>query len=154
MIPLEQGRNLPRAAPTDPSGGADSGVLFGAAVLILMGVFQAIQGVAAIANDDFFAADPTYAFETDPTVWGWIHLGFGVLLVIGGIYLFKGSKTAGIIAIVLAGLSAIANFLFIPHYPFWGLIILFVDLWIIWAIAASGVLSSNSELEMAPRIGA
>jgi hypothetical protein len=42
------------------------------------------------------------------------------------------------VAITLAVLSAIANFLFIPYYPFWSLLIIAVDVFVIWAIAAHG----------------
>jgi hypothetical protein len=43
-----------------------------------------------------------------------------------------------VVAITLAVLSAIANFLFIPYYPFWSLLIIAVDVFVIWAIAAHG----------------
>ena len=128
---------------SDPSGGADSGVFFGASVLIVVGVFQALQGLAAVINGAHFEEAPDYAFRMDPSTWGWTHLVLGVLLVLVGVNLFRGSRLAGIAALVLAGLAAIANFLFIPHSPFWGIIIVLIDIWVIWAICASGVLSSD-----------
>jgi hypothetical protein len=42
------------------------------------------------------------------------------------------------VAITLAVLSAISNFLFIPYYPFWSLLIIILDVFVIWAIAAHG----------------
>ncbi|HSO52537.1 MAG TPA: tryptophan-rich sensory protein, partial [Actinomycetes bacterium] len=42
------------------------------------------------------------------------------------------------VAIFLAVLSAIANFAFIPYYPFWSLLIITLDVFVIWAIAAHG----------------
>lgn len=143
MIPLEPGRSMPHPEMSDTSWGPDSGVFFAATVMVIIGVVQTFQGIAALVNPDFFQADSTYAFATDATTWGWAHLALGVLLLVAGVYLFKGSRVAGIIAIVLASLSAIANFLFVPHYPFWGIIIFAVDVWIVWSIAASGVLSSS-----------
>ena len=63
-----------------PSGWATSGVVFAAAVLMLIGFFQLIAGLTAIFNDDFFVVTRNYTFDLDTTAWGWIHLLFGVLL--------------------------------------------------------------------------
>lgn len=143
MFPLEQGRDMRPSAPTDLSGGADSGVFFGATMLVVIGVFQVIQGLAAIMNDEFFAETHDYTFQVDVTVWGWLHLALGILLIVGGVSLFRGSRMAGIFATVLAGLGAIANFVFLPYFPFWALLIILLNIWVIWSIATSGILSKR-----------
>ena len=56
----------------------------------------------------------------------------------GGRGLFSGRTWARTVAIVLAVVSAIANFLFIPDYPFWSLLIITLDVFVIWAVAAHG----------------
>ena len=38
----------------------------------------------------------------------------------------------------MAVLSAIANFLWLPYYPFWALTIITLDIFVIWAVAAHG----------------
>jgi hypothetical protein len=43
-----------------------------------------------------------------------------------------------VVGITLAVLSAITNFLFIPYYPVWSLLIIAVDVLVIWALAAHG----------------
>jgi glycosyltransferase involved in cell wall biosynthesis len=43
------------------------------------------------------------------------------------------------VAVVLAGLSAIANFFFIPYYPFWSLLMIAMAIWVIWALTRPGV---------------
>lgn len=140
MIPLEQGRNMGPPGASDPSGGVDSGVLFAATLLIIVGLVQTLQGVAAMINPEHFSEASDYAFRMSVTTWGWVHLVFGIVLVFAGANLFRGRKWAGMFAIVMAGLSAIANFLFIPHYPFWGIIIVLLAIWVVWSIIASGVL--------------
>jgi hypothetical protein len=35
-------------------------------------------------------------------------------------------------------LSAIANFAFIPYYPVWSLLIIALNVFVIWALAAHG----------------
>ena len=42
-------------------------------------------------------------------------------------------------AIVLAMLSTLANFFFIPFYPFWSIIIIALNVWVIWSLTRPGV---------------
>jgi hypothetical protein len=121
----------------DVSGWAVGGAIFAATMMIMIGLFQFFEGLAAIINDDFFVALENYAFEVDTTAWGWIHLILGVILVLAGFYLFTGSPTAGVIAIILAVLSALANFFFIPYYPFWSLLMIAMAIYVIWGVSRS-----------------
>ena len=116
--------------------------MFAATLMIVGGLLQIFQGISAIANDELFVTLPNYVVTLDVSTWGWIHLVFGILVILAGFSLFSGSRTAAIFALVLAVLSAIANFGFIPYQPVWALFIVAVDIFIIWAIARSGVLES------------
>jgi len=109
-------------------------------MMIVNGIFQIFQGLAAVVSDEFFVALPNYVLSLDVSTWGWIHLVFGVVVAIAGFYLFSGSRAAGVLAIVVAGLSAITNFAFIPYYPIWSLLIITLDVFVIWAIARSSIL--------------
>ena len=121
---------------------AGIGVMFAATLMIVGGIMQVFQAISAIANDEFFVTLPNYVVTLDVSTWGWIHLVFGILVVISGMSLFSGSRPAAIFALVLAVLSAIANFGFIPYYPLWAIFIIAVDVFVIWAIARSGVLET------------
>ena len=120
------------------SGWAVGGVTFAAAMMFLIGVFQALQGLAAIANDEFFVTVRNYTFDVDTTGWGWIHLILGVLLALSGWFLFAGRAWAAIVAVALATLSAVVNFFFIPYYPFWSLLVIALDVWVIWSLTRPG----------------
>lgn len=122
-----------------PSGWALGGVIFAGTMLIVTGLFQFFEGLAAIIDDEFYVALPNYVYEVDTTAWGWIHLVLGALVVLIGIYLFRRSAVAAAIAIVLAALSAISNFFFLPYSPLWALLIIAIDIFVIWAIAKSGI---------------
>ncbi len=135
-----------RTSPTEstrsePPGWASGGVIFAATMMIIIGVFQALEGLAAIIDDEFYVVLPNYTFDLDVTAWGWVHLILGIVIALAGFFLFTGSSVAGGVAIGLAGLSAISNFFFIPYYPFWSLLIIAIDVFVIWAIARSGILS-------------
>ena len=120
------------------SGWAVGGVVFAATMMLVVGTFQILAGLVALIDDQFYVVGRDYTFKFDITAWGWIHLLLGILLVLCGWALFARSAWAGVAAIVLAGLSAIANFLFIPYYPFWSMLIIAVDVFVIWALTAHG----------------
>jgi len=124
----------------EPSGWATGGVIFAGSLLTLAGIFQAIAGLVAIIDDNFFVVAKHYTFNLDVTAWGWIHLIIGIILFIVGLGLFTGAAWAGVGAIAIAMLSAIANFFFIPYYPIWSLVVIGLDIWVIWALTRPGVL--------------
>jgi hypothetical protein len=109
--------------------------IFAAAMMMIIGFWQALAGIAAVAQDKVYAATPEYIYAFDVTGWGWIHLLLGILIVCAGVAVFMGSTWARVVAIVLASLSMIANFAFIPHYPVWSLTIIALDAAVIWALA-------------------
>jgi hypothetical protein len=120
------------------SGAAVGFILFAAIMMIMVGVFQALQGLIAIFENEFYVATRNYLFQFDATTWGWIHLILGLLVAFAGYGLLSGRTWARAAAIALAVLSAISNFLFIPYYPFWSLLIIALDVFVIWAVAAHG----------------
>ena len=123
-----------------PSGWAIGGITFAGVMMIMIGAFQGIAGLVAIIDDDFYVVGQNYTFDIDTTAWGWIHLLLGALVLLAGIYLFRGATWAAAVAVVLAVISAIANFFFIPYYPFWSLLVIALDVWVIWALTRPGVL--------------
>jgi hypothetical protein len=130
--------------PTGPpvSGWAVGGIAFAATVLTIIGVFQIISGLVAIFDDNFDFVAQNYTFDLDTTAWGWIHLLLGILLVVTGFGLFSRSAWAGVTAIMLASLSAILNFFFIPYYPFWSILVIALDIWVIWALTRPGAIET------------
>jgi hypothetical protein len=122
------------------SGWAVGGITFAAVMLIIIGTFQVIAGLVAIFDDDFYVVTANYTFDLDTSGWGWIHLLIGIGLLATGFGLFSRSTWAGVTAIVLAMLSAIANFFFIPYYPFWSILVIALDVWVIWALTRPGAI--------------
>jgi hypothetical protein len=120
------------------SGWAVGGITFAAVMMGIIGVFQVIAGLAAIFEDEFFVLTANYAFDLDISAWGWVHLLIGILLLVAAWGLYSGAAWAVVTAIVLASLSAIANFFYIPNYPFWALLIIALDVWVIWALTRPG----------------
>ena len=130
-----------RQDATGVSGWVTGGYAFAIVMLVIIGVFQAIAGLVAIIDDDFYVVGQNYTFNFDTSGWGWIHLLLGLLLILVGYFLYTGAVWAVVFAIVLAGLSAIANFFFIPYYPFWSILLIALDVWVIWALTRPGVVA-------------
>jgi hypothetical protein len=122
------------------SGGALGGVIFAACILTLIGAFQIVAGLTAIIDDEFYVVLPNYTFDLDTTAWGWIHLLLGMALLLTGLGLFGRQTWAGVTAIFLASLSALANFFFIPYFPLWAILVIALDVWVIWSLTRPGAI--------------
>ena len=122
----------------EPSGSAVGFTMFAGVMMILIGSFHAIAGLSGIIKDDFFAITPNYILEFDSTTWGWIHLIGGIVVLLAGVSVFKGSVWARTVGVLVAGISAIVSFAWIPIYPIWSLIIIAIDVAVIWALTAHG----------------
>ena len=117
------------------SGWAVGFSAFAGAIMLMVGIFQAFAGLAALFNDEFFVRTPEYTYDIDITGWGWIHLIIGVVVALAGFGIFSGAVWARTVGIALALLSAFANFFFIPVYPVWAVLIIALDVVVIWALA-------------------
>jgi hypothetical protein len=127
-----------RAGEEESSGWAVGFILFAGILMIMVGCFQFFEGLVAVFNDTFYVTTRNYIFQFDATTWGWIHLIVGLIVAFAGWGLLSGRTWARVVAITLAVLSAIANFLFIPYYPFWSLLLITLDVFVIWAVAVHG----------------
>jgi hypothetical protein len=121
--------------PVQASGWAYGFALFAAVIMIMAGCFQAFAGLVALFENEIFVATRNYLFQFDMTTWGWIHLLVGLLVALAGSAILSGRTWARAVGIALAALSALANFMFIPYYPFWSLLIIALNVFVVWALA-------------------
>ncbi|GAA2741229.1 DUF7144 family membrane protein [Kitasatospora cinereorecta] len=128
----------PRPTAAPPSSGQSEWVpglvLFAGVVMMINGILELFQGIMAIANDDVFVSTHRYVFRFDLTGWGWIHLIIGLLVAVVGFGLMRGATWARIAGIFVVSLSIISSFLWLPYYPFWSLIVVALDSFVIWAL--------------------
>jgi len=106
-----------------------------AVIMVTVGIIQFCQGIAAVAKNEVFVAGLNYVYKFDLTTWGWIHIVLGVLVAAAGLALFTGAGWARVSAIVIAAISLLANFLWLPYYPWWSLLIIALDIVVIWAVS-------------------
>jgi hypothetical protein len=124
-----------REYPVEGGGATATGfTILAATLMVISGLWSVTMGLAAIIKDQFFVTLPNYAFRLDITSWGWIHLGVGAVVFVAGVCLILGQLWARVLGVIVALISAVENFLFIPYYPVWSLIVIAIDVFIIWAL--------------------
>jgi hypothetical protein len=120
-------------------------VFFAVILLFIVGFFNMIYGIAAIANSHVFVANAHYVFANLRT-WGWITLIISILLLAAAGGILAGNQLARWFAVAVLGLNAIDMMFFLPAYPFWALVIIAVDVVALYGLCAYG---SRQNLEAA-----
>ncbi|MGW5386712.1 DUF7144 family membrane protein [Nocardia sp. NPDC003963] len=116
--------------------GVAAGTSIAAAILLLtVGVLSVLEGISAVAEDELFVVGIDYVYRFDVTTWGWIHIAIGAVLIISALGLLTGTSWGRGLAIGIAALSILANFLWLPYYPWWSILIIALNIVVIWAIA-------------------
>jgi hypothetical protein len=111
------------------------GTVAAAALLIVAGAIQILEGISAVEADDVIVVGPQYTYQWNTNGWGIVHIVIGALLIVVGGALFTGRAWARAMAIVLAAASIVANFLWLPHNPWWSILVIALDAFLIWAVA-------------------
>jgi hypothetical protein len=107
-------------------------------MLMMIGIFQALAGIAAIANDDRFVVTEDYVFKLDVTQWGWVHLIIGIVVFLSGLGIFSGNVLARSVGVIIAIISATSAFIYLPIQPVWSSILIAICVAVIWALTAHG----------------
>lgn len=127
---------------SQPSGSQRSGwvgwIAFAAAMMMIVGFFNIIDGLVAVFNDQVFVTGDSGVYIANLTTWGWWHTFVGVVLVAAGLYLFQGALWARIVAILAVSLNAVTQAIFLPAYPLWSILIIAVDVLVLWALIVHG----------------
>ena len=112
-------------------------VLFAGVLLLVVGFWNLIYGIAAIAQSHVFVANAHYVFGSLRS-WGWITLILSILLLLAGAGVMVGNQLARWFGVAMLGLNAIEQMFSIFSYPFWSLMIIAVDVVALYALCAYG----------------
>ncbi|MFG3339509.1 hypothetical protein [Glycomyces sp. NPDC048151] len=115
-----------------------SRALPGAVLLILGGLVQAVQGIAALATGGYFVAPPDYDFGISISAWGFVHLAVGVLAIAVGVGVLRASPVARLLGLALAAASLLSNFLWLPIEPLWSIVLIALAALALWSLATAG----------------
>ncbi len=107
---------------------------FAAVTLVTLAIFQILQAIAAIAEDEVFVTGINYSYAIDISSWGWIHLTLGLIALAIGFGLLAEQAWARVAGIVVAALVSLANFASLPYYPLWSMLVIAFSVLVIWAL--------------------
>jgi hypothetical protein len=114
-------------------------IAFGGIMMVLAGTFQAIAGLVALLNSDYYLVTARgLVVGVSYTTWGWVHLLVGVLLVATGLGVMSGQMWARVVGIAVAFLSAVVNLAFLAAYPLWSALVIVLDVLVMYALAVHG----------------
>jgi hypothetical protein len=108
-----------------------------ATLMILSGLWTFFVGITGVLQGSFYRTVPVYTFSLSVHTWGWVQLVIGAVVFAAGVCLLLGMTWARVVGVILAVISGLANFLFLPHYPLWSVIVIALDVLIIWALTTS-----------------
>ncbi|MGY1802199.1 hypothetical protein ACI78T_02855 [Blastococcus sp. SYSU D00922] len=127
-----------RRYDAEPSGWT-GWIVFAGVMMIMLGAFQAVEGLVALFDDGFYLVRPDgLVVDVDYNTWGWVHLIIGVVGVVVGVGLLAGNTAARVLGVIVASLSALANLAFISAYPVWSVLMITIDVIVIYAIIVHG----------------
>jgi hypothetical protein len=121
-----------------PSGWAVGWTAFAGVMMVLLGFWWMIAGLVAIVDDDFYVVTQDYIFQFSTSTWGWIHLIVGGVVLVSGFGLFSGNVWARTVGVIIAALSGLIAFAWLPWYPVWAVIFIAVSIAVIWSLTAHG----------------
>ena len=112
---------------------------FAVYALTLVAIVQFLAGFMALLQPHYYAARHPARFVGDNfTAWGWIHLALGVLTLMVIVGLSVGSAWARACAVLIALLSAVAQFGFMSASPWWATFAIVVNVLVIYAVTVHG----------------
>jgi len=123
---------------TNRSGAAVGWTAFAGVMMILIGVWWIFAGLVGLINDNFYVKTKDYIFQFNTTTWGWIHLIVGAIVLLAGFGVFAGAVWARTIGVIMAVVTAVVSFAWLPWYPLWALLIAAASITVIWALTAHG----------------
>ena len=113
-------------------------IWFAGIMMIVMGSFNAIEGLVALFRGEYYVVTEEQVLVFDITAWGWITLLIGILVALAGGALLSGAAWARVVAVVLAVVNAVAQMAFVSVHPMWSTIVIVLCVTVIWAVVVHG----------------
>ncbi len=128
----------PVEVTVEASGAAVSLTALAGILMFLLGGWWIIAGFVAIVNDDFFVVTQEWIFEFSTTSWGWTHLILGIVVLLASFGLFTGAVWARTVGVILAVISGLVAFAWLPYYPVWAILFVTMSVLTVWALTVHG----------------
>ena len=124
---------MPTSSPRTSQSSGEGWAVFAGVLFLLAGICHVMWGISALANDDDFAVDEL--LFGDLTLWGVVYLAIGAAQLGAAALIATSNAWGRVLGIGLAVLSAINAMLTLSARPFWGVLILVLDVLVIYGLA-------------------
>lgn len=106
-------------------------------LMAVSGIFQALRGLIALFNNTLYVNTPKYIFEFNVTAWGWLHLIWGVVLVVVGVLVIRNRLIGRVMGIAIVTIAAVLSFMSLPLYPVLSLLLIVLNVFTIMALCTA-----------------
>ena len=114
-------------------------LVFAGVMLAVVGLFQAMTGLTALFNDDYFVVPSrSLVVSVDYSYWGWAHLILGVVDLVAAYLLLRGNMVGRVLAVIISGVNVLVHFAFLDAYPWWSVLAIALNITVIYAITTHG----------------
>ncbi|WP_331926937.1 DUF7144 family membrane protein [Intrasporangium sp.] len=111
-------------------------VVFAGMLMVVVGLLEFLRGLTALFENTLFVNTPKYVFAFDVTTWGWLHLIWGVVLAAVGGAILAGRLIGRIVGLSIVTIALVLNFVSLPTYPLWSIVLIALCVFIMWALCA------------------
>jgi hypothetical protein len=137
-----------RARPSAESSTADKypavshwigWIAFAGVAMVVLGAFHVMLGlVALVGGEQLLTGRPEPLLDLDRTAWGWVHLLAGGVVIVAGLCVFAGQRWARGVGVLIAGVSAVANFGYLGADPVRSMVMIALAAVVILALTVHG----------------
>lgn len=122
-------------------------VRFAGLLMILLGGFNILQGIAALADDKYFAVTPDGLLVVENyDTWGGFWLVVGAFQIIVGLAILGGKNWARWTAVGMLLFTAMGQMIFLAAFPIWTALTIALVIAAMYALTVHGESFGREEL--------
>ena len=115
---------------------------FGCLLLVLVGAFNIIDGIAAIRDSKYLTHQVLFS---NLHAWGWFFLIWGIIQIFAGVAVYRGKTWGIVLAVAAAFVNALSHLSAARTYPVWSIIIIVIDVLVMYGLVVRTGRSSARE---------
>ncbi len=112
-------------------------IIFAGLMLLIAGAFDIMYGLAAVLNDQVVTVGGRGVVVWDFTVWGWLHMVIGAVMLLASWGLFAVKGWARWTALVFATLNAMLQFAVITAFPLWAIMMITLNVIVLYQLTVN-----------------
>lgn len=110
-------------------------ITFAGVAALMVGGYNALSGIAALADDDTLASQAQdVLYGIDLTAWGWFWLLVGIAQLLTGVLILQRNTWGFWLGVAFAGLSGMLTVLVMFVFPLWAIAVLAIDFLVLFGL--------------------